>query len=202
MTSETLPAVARICRLVDGMPLALELAASWLRVLPAGDVAREIEAGTDRLEAPARDVSERHRSVRAVFDHSWSLLRGREQEVLRLLSVFRGGFTRAAASVVAGATLPVLARLVDTSLLSVSLEGRYNRHPLLAQYTREKLAEHPQEQKEAEQKHGSNYLGLVREHEPHLWTLERKGAIRAFLEELANVRAAWDWAVANLQVAV
>ena len=154
LTAETLPPVARICRLVDGMPLAIELAASWLRALSADEVAKEMEAGADRLEAPARDVPERHRSVRAVFDHSWSLLLEGEREVLRGLSVFRGGFRREAAAVVAGATLPVLARLVDTSLLHLSVEGRYDRHPLLTQYTREKLAEHPEERQGAEQRHG------------------------------------------------
>ena len=200
LTAETLPPVARICRLVDGMPLAIELAASWLRALSADEVAKEMEAGTDQLEAPARDVPERHQSVRAVFDHSWSLLLEGEREVLRGLSVFRGGFRREAAAVVAGATLPVLARLVDTSLLHLSVEGRYDRHPLLTQCTREKLAEHPEERQGAEQRHGSYYLRLVRELEPDLGTLARKEAFRVFLGELANIRAAWDWAALNLRV--
>ena len=112
-----------------------------------------------------------------VFDHSWSLLSEGEREVLRRLAVFRGRFRREAASVVAGATLPMLARLVDKSLLSMSPDGRYDRHPLLAQYTREKLAENPDERGESEQKHGSYYLGSVRELEPDLWTLERKEAL-------------------------
>ena len=200
LTPETLPAVTRICRLVDGMPLALELAASWLRALPLGEVVKEMEAGTDRLEAPARDVSERHRSVQAVFDHSWALLSRREKEVLRRLSVFRGGFTRKAASEIADVTLPGLASLVDKSFLRMSPEGRYDRHPLLAQYTREKLAELPEERKETEQRHGAYYLRFVRELEPDLGTLARKEAFRVFLEELANIRAAWDWATLNLEI--
>ena len=79
LTAETLPAVARICQLVHGMPLAIELAASWLRALPVSEVAKEMEAGTDRLESLTQDVPERHRSVRAVFDHSWSLLSQRRK---------------------------------------------------------------------------------------------------------------------------
>ena len=200
LTSETLPAVTRICRLVAGMPLALELAASWLRALPAGDIARELETGIDLLESPVRDVSERHRGVRVVFDHSWGLLSEGERGVLSRLSVFRGGFRLEAASVVARATLPVLARLVDKSLLSMSPEGRYDRHPLLSQYTREKLAEHPGEQGEIEERHGTYYLGLIRELEADLWTRKRQEAIRSLLDELANVRAAWDWATLNLRV--
>ncbi len=163
LTADVPPAVMRICQLVAGMPLAIELASSWLRALPAGDIVRELERGIDLLESPVRDVPGRHRSVRAVFDHSWTLLSVEEREVLRRLSVFRGGFRREAAAVVAGASLPVLARLVDTSLLRMSTEGRYDRHPLLAQYTREKLAGRPEEKAEAEQKHGSYYLGLVRD---------------------------------------
>ena len=185
LTLETLPAISRICRLVNGMPLALELAASWLWALPVGEVAREMKASTERLESLAQDIPARHRSVRAVFDHSWSLLSEEEKEVLRGLSVFRGGFRREAAAVVAGATLPMLVRLVDKSLLSMSPEGRYDRHPLLAQYTREKLAELHEEQKETEQKHGTYYLRFVRELEPDLGTLARKEAFRVFLEELA-----------------
>ncbi len=200
LTSETLPAIARICRAVDGMPLALELAASWLRALGAGDIAGELETGMDLLEGLTRDVPERHRGVRVVFDHSWALLGQREQEVLRRLSVFRGGFRREAASVVAGATLPLLARLVDKSLLSMSPEGRYDRHPLLSYYTSEKLAEHPEEQGEIEEKHGRYFLRIVRDLEAALWTLERKEALRVFLEELANIRAAWAWATSNLRV--
>ncbi len=200
LTPETLPVVMRISQLVDGMLLALELAASWLRALPVGDIVKELESSIDLLESPARDVPERHRSVRAVFDHSWSLLSEREKEALRRLSVFRGGFRREAAAVVAGATLLVLARLVDKSFLSMSPEGRYDRHPLLSQYTLEKLADLPQEREEVEQKHGSYYLRFVRELQPDLWTLARKEAFRVFLEELANIRAAWDWATLNLKV--
>ena len=100
----------------------------------------------------------------------------------------------------AGATLLVLARLVDKSFLSMSPEGRYDRHPLLFQYTLEKLADLPQEREEVEQKHGSYYLRFVRELQPDLWTLAREEAFRVFLEELANIRAAWDWATLNLKV--
>ena len=136
LTPDTLPAVLRICQLVEGMPLALELAASWLRALPMDDIVRELEGSIDLLESPARDVRERRRSVRAVFDHSWALLQARERDVLRGLSVFRGGFRRQAAAEIAAATLPVLASLVDKSLLRMNPEGRYDRHPLLSQNTR------------------------------------------------------------------
>ncbi len=82
----------------------------------------------------------------------------------------------------------------------MSPEGRYDRHPLLSQYTSEKLAEYPEERAEVEKKHGTYYLALVRESEPDTWTLKRKETFRTFLLELANVRAAWDWAARTMRV--
>nr|HMQ55534.1 helix-turn-helix domain-containing protein [Anaerolineae bacterium] len=113
LTAETKPAVVRICRLLAGLPLGLELAAAWVRTLSCQEIAQEIERGLDFLAASTRDMPERHRSIKAVFDHSWKLLSAAEQRVLRQLSVFRGGFRREAAEAVAGATLPILAILLD-----------------------------------------------------------------------------------------
>src|SRR5512135_2402178 len=84
-------AVARLCRLVEGMPLALELAATWVRTLSVTEIVKEIERDLDFLHASVRDLPERHRSIRAVFDHSWKLLTAEERETLLRLSVFRGG---------------------------------------------------------------------------------------------------------------
>ena len=197
---ESLHAVARVCRLVGGLPLAIELAASWVRALPIEEIAREIEGGIDLLEGSTRDLPERHRSVRAVFDHSWSLLTEREQEVLRRLSVFLGGFRREAAAEVTGATLPMLMGLVDKSLLRMSSEGRYDRHPLFIQYTRDKLAEHPEEQTESKEKHARYFLRLVRELEGDLRTRKRLATLKVLNEEQANVRQAWFWALEHTQV--
>ena len=188
LDEENAIAIARVCRLVGGLPLAIELAASWVRALPIEEIAREIERGIDLLEAAARDVPERHRSVRAVFDHSWQLLTGRERETLARLSVFQGGFRREAAAEVAGATLPVLTGLLDKSLLRMGPGGRYDRHPLLYQYTQEKLSEHPEEQSKTQAKHGRYYLRKV---------AERLGNPKDLQEELPNIRVAWDWAVVN-----
>ena len=123
------------------MPLALELAAGWLKALTLEEIVTEITGGIDVLQASARDIPDRHRSIRAVFDSSWGLLPESERGVLRRLSVFRGGFRRDAASVVAGASLISLGHLVDRSLLSLSSEGRYGLHPLLLEYVGERLEE-------------------------------------------------------------
>ncbi|MCB0180454.1 MAG: AAA family ATPase, partial [Anaerolineae bacterium] len=110
-------AVLQICRLVEGIPLAVELAASWTKTLSCPAIAAEIQRSLDFLVTPLRNVSDRHRSMAAVFDTSWQLLSENEQHVFKRLSVFRGGFQRAAAEPVAGATLATLAALVDKSLL-------------------------------------------------------------------------------------
>ncbi len=131
--AENAPAVQEICRLVEGSPLGLELAAVWVRVMPCAEIAAEIK-NLDFLTTNARNVAERHRSLRAAFEHSWQLLNAREQDVFRKLSVFKGGFTREAAAEVAGSTIPLLLSLVDKSLLRVGERGRFDRHVLLQQY--------------------------------------------------------------------
>ena len=206
LESASLPTIVHICQLVRGMPLAIELAASWLRVLTLKDIAVEIEKGIFFLEASARDIPARHRSIRAVFDYSWHLLMEEEQAVLRKLAVFRGGFRREAAAEVAGATLSILSSLVDKSFLTLTLTGRYRRHPLVLQYTREKLSEHPEEKAQVEERHGLYYLNLAREKVERLkgvgWKETAKDALAVLDEERANIRVAWRWAVEHERVEV
>jgi predicted ATPase len=138
-------AVARICRLVQGLPLAVELAAGWTRLLSCQEIAREMEGNLGILAISTRDAPERHSSMRAVFDHSWKFLSEQEQVVLRQLSVFRGGFTRATAEQVSGASLGILSTLADKSLLQISHRlkdtQRYDLHELVRQYAHERLLE-------------------------------------------------------------
>ena len=130
----------RICRLVEGLPLGIELAASWVSVLSCAEIADEIEQNIDFLATSMRDVPERHRSLRAAFDQSWRLLSGEQQDVLARLSVLRGDFGREAAAAVADADLRLLSELVSKSLVRRSDFGRYELHELLRQYAAEKLA--------------------------------------------------------------
>jgi len=132
--AENRDCVVEICRQLDGMPLAIELAATWLKSLSCMEVAREIRRNIDFLTTKHQDVDERHRSLRAVFDYSWRLLTEQEREVLQRLSVFRGGFGRAAAEQVAVASIHVLSNLVDKSFLTQSADGSYQIHELLRQY--------------------------------------------------------------------
>ncbi|MDQ3399235.1 MAG: AAA family ATPase, partial [Deinococcota bacterium] len=226
LTQEDLPAILKICRLVEGFPLGLELAAVWVRAMPVGQIAEEIEENLDFLTSSTRNVAERHKSIRAAFEHSWKLLTPKEQEILRKLSVFRGGFTREAAAVVAEAPIAVLAALLDKSLVRVSSSGRYDRHPLLYQYTQEKLAEHQEERAETQEKHGTTYLHFLREWGEHIHDLQfdalsmvqsanqewgehihdlqfspkQTQALRAIGGELENILTAWSWAIAEKRV--
>jgi predicted ATPase len=99
-----------------------------VRAISCREIAREIERNLDFLATTLRDLPERHRSLRAVFDHSWNRLNGEEQRIFRNLSVFRGGFQREAAEAVAEASLLVLSALMDKSLLRRNPSGRYEVH--------------------------------------------------------------------------
>src|SRR5579859_1028258 len=167
MSESDVPSVVRICALVAGLPLALELAATWVRTLSCAEVAQEIERDLGFLTTSQRDVPERHRSLRAVFDHSWRLLAADEQRVLRRLAVFRGGFGREAAEQVAGASLPLLAALLDKSLMSRNAAGRYDLHELIRQYLGEQLMEAGEVQPIRSQ-HLAYYLHLAEQAEPEL----------------------------------
>jgi predicted ATPase len=126
------PWIIRICRMVEGMPLGIELAAAWISMLTCQEISQEIENSLDFLSASMRDLPKRHRSMRMVFDYSWQMLTPEEQKVLCKLSVFRGGFQRQAAEQVAGSTLSILSTLVNRSLLRRTTSGRYDLHEVVA----------------------------------------------------------------------
>jgi predicted ATPase len=187
--------VVRICQLVEGLPLGIELAASWVRIMSCQEIASELEGGLGLLVSAAKNVPERHRSLKVAFEYSWQRLTAKEQAVLRKLSVFVGGFRREAASEVAGATIPVLASLVDKSLLRVLPNGRYDRHPLLYQFTIEKLTEHSDEETEVSHNHTGFYLGFAEQFAKHRNSSSRTSWLKRFDEELDNIRTALNRAV-------
>lgn len=195
----TLPHVVTICRLVRGLPLGLELAAAWVRLMSCAEIAREIEQNLDFLTTSARNVTERHRSLRAVFEHSYVLLTPDEQRVLGKLSVFQGGFSRDAAQQVALAPLATLADLIDRSLVSSAQEARYEWHPLLHQYAREKLAEDPGEQRRVDAAHGAYYLHFLQQQGKGVRGADQREVLGAVERELENIRTAWRWAVKETQ---
>lgn len=193
--SETACAV-RLCRLVSGMPLAIELAAGWMRTLSCDEITSQIEQGFSFLTTSLHDVPERHRSIQAVFDHSWNLLSEEERCVFRRLSVFRGGFTRQAAERVTGASLPLLTALVDKSLVrraaSDGNSGRYDLHELLRQYAHERLAESG-EAEQIQARHLEYFVTLAEEVEPKLEYVDEVVWLNRLESDHDNLRAALSW---------
>ncbi|MFQ5857057.1 MAG: tetratricopeptide repeat protein [Anaerolineae bacterium] len=187
--------VVRICQLVGGMPLGIELAAAWARVLSCEEIAREIEDNLGFLATSLRDVPERHRSLRAVFQHSWNLLLEEERQAFRKLSVFRGGFRREAAEQVAGASLPLLLALVDKSLLRSNPSGRFEMLEILRQYAEDKLSEVPEDREEARDLHCSYYAQFLQQRQEHVRGGRQRDALAEIGEEIQNVRAGWRWAL-------
>ena len=164
LTPDTAAWVGELCHLVEGIPLALELAAVALRQEEGPALLTALRADLDRLATTQRDVPARHRSLRAVFDHSWARLTGDEQAAFRRLAVFPGGFEADAAAATIGqppaATRSLLATLVGRSLLRRTLLGRYDLHELLRQYARTQLAASTDEPA-ARRRHAAHYRALV-----------------------------------------
>ena len=188
------PHLVRICQIVEGMPLGIELAAAWVRMLSCAEIAQEIQRHLDFLSSAARDVPERHRSLQAVMDHSWNLLSADERRVLDRLSVFRGGFQRQAAEQVAGATLPLLSGLVDKSLVRRTETGRYDLHELVRQYAHEQLIRSG-EFDEARDQHLLFFLKFAEEAEPKLREAEQLIWLDRLEQDHDNLRAALEWSL-------
>lgn len=195
LTTSDKPALARICHLVEGIPLALELAAAWVGVLSCEEIAREIESNIDFLTTSMRDVPERHRSLKATFDHSWRLLSDAERDALGRLSIFHGGFDRTAAQKVSGATLPLLSSLVSKSLARRTEAGRYDLHEVIRQYALARLDEDESRYLETRDRHSEYYLNLASAYERKLKSADQQTAMREMTVELDNLRAAWDWGI-------
>jgi DNA replication protein DnaC len=197
---QSLQAVTKICQLVGGMPLAIELAASWSRLLSPSEILQELEQNLDILATSTRDLPERHHNMRSVFEVSWQRLSENEQTALRKLSVFQGGFDREAARAVAEIDLTILLSLVNKSFLWRDTTGRFSQHPLILQYLQQKANDYPEEKKQNEEKHGLYYLELVKELVRYLKTQKHRETRERLDKELANIRAAWDWTLREKRV--
>jgi DNA-binding SARP family transcriptional activator/predicted ATPase len=199
--SDDADSLMRICQLLDGMPLGIELAAGWVDVLSLDDIATEIQRGIDFLETEWSDVPARHRSMRAAFGASWRRLTEAEKAVFAQLSVFRGGFTRQAAREVTGADLRTLARLADKSLLRFSREReRYDLHELLRQYGCERLAADTERDYATRERHSAYYCATLQVWEADLTGARCRAALAEIEADLGNVLLAWEWAVKKTDV--
>ncbi len=187
--------IVRLVRAVDGLPLAILLAANWVRLLPVARIVAELERSLDVLEA-GEEGEERpeHRSVRATFEQSWHLLTAAEQRALESLSVFVGAFSLAAAREVADAPWPLFAGLADKSLLQMLENGRCSLHPLIRQFAGERLD--ASARREAIARHAAWFHRFLADVERDYQTRGPK-ALDAMDVDLENCRAAWRWAVAE-----
>ena len=192
---EEMSSVVHVCRLVEGMPLGIELAAAWTHIFSCREIASQIEESLAFLSTSARDVLPRHRSLQAAFDHSWQRLPAEEQRVFARLSVFRGGLAREAAYQVAGALPRNLTSLIDRSFLARTPAGRYNLHELMRQYGADKLAQDPQEAVCTHDEHCRYYGRLIGEQFERFQGGHQGEAISTIQTEIDNIRAAWQRAV-------
>lgn len=202
LTADEKPMLVRICQLLDGVPLAIELAAAWVGTLSCVEIAREIESNIDFLTTTMRDIPERHRSLRATFDHSWQLLSNAERDVLCRLAISHGGFDRNAAEHIAGATLPLLSSLVSKSLVRRTETGRYDLHEVIHRYALTRLDEDESRRLESRDRHSEYYLHLASTYERKLKSASQQAAMREMAIELDNVRAAWGWGIKNEKIEI
>jgi predicted ATPase/DNA-binding SARP family transcriptional activator len=199
LAEPVIPYVVRICQLVEGMPLAIELAAAETAVCSLRDIAQDIEHNLDVLSTVTRNIPERHRSVRATFEHSWNLLAEQEQQVFAKLSVFQGGFERQAAQQVAEASQVILTTLIHKSLLRCDATGRYQIHQLLRQFAAEKLAKLFPHTDTIFHRHAAYYAAFLQQREDALKGGRQREALEEIAAEIDNVRHAWQWAVSQVK---
>jgi predicted ATPase/DNA-binding CsgD family transcriptional regulator len=186
--------VIRICRLVGGMPLAIELAVTWLRTLSCAEIASEIENNVDILATSMRDIPERHRSIRAVFDSSWKMLSDDEKNLFMKLSVFRSNAMLEAIQAITGASLLTLSALVDKSLVKRTHAGNYRIHELLRQLAWQRL-EASGEADSIRDAFSVYYCNFMQEREQALGGPQQLRVLNEIVTEFKNFRVGWYWAI-------
>ncbi len=189
--------INQICKLVDGMPLAIELASAWVDVLSPKQIIDKIEESLEILQAKSHDLPLRHRSIQAIFEHSWSMLTQQEQTVLGKLSVFHGGFDSDSAENITGTSLINLSRLMDKSFVIRSTDDRLHLHPLVRKFAREKLTNNPEQLNQTLDHHSTYFANIAHEFETiaksHPQSLLNVYANRQL--DIDNILAGWRWAV-------
>jgi predicted ATPase/DNA-binding XRE family transcriptional regulator len=193
------PNIARICGLVENLPLAVELAAGWTPLMSCAQIAEHLKRDLGLLATDVRNVPERHRSLQTVFDYSWRLLTETEQQALMRLSVFRGGWLAEEGQAVARANLHLLRRLVDTSMVRAGKGGRFDLHESIRQYAAWRLAEAGL-QAETQRRHFDAYRALATRLYPKQFGPGAMAGVAAFDQEQPNIRAALAWGLENREM--
>lgn len=189
---EEVECIIRICQIVNGIPLGIELASSWLRMLSLIEITKEIEKNLDFLTSKMQDIPERHKSIRAVFEYSWNLLSTEEKRLLARLSIFPRRFSRPDAEKIAGATLSLLSSLMDKSLLIRESSGYYEMVGILRQFAREKLVDELKEKEKIVKLFNEYYTEFVDKRKDELQMAQNKEIISEIKMEIDNIRTAWS----------
>jgi predicted ATPase/DNA-binding CsgD family transcriptional regulator len=195
LSDESIPGVVRICQQVEGIPLAILLAASCVEHFSPAEIADQISKNLDFLARDFRDMDKRHGCMRAVFDSSYNRLDEQKKAVFRKLAIFRGGFTLAAAEAVAGADLHTLLVLVDKSLLLRDPDtSRYDMHELLRQYAYERLDD-AGERGNVFASHSNYYIAFLQERRAALMGQSQAKVLDEIQADFENIRQAWGWLI-------
>jgi predicted ATPase/DNA-binding SARP family transcriptional activator len=200
LSEEEIPHVVRICQLVEGMPLGVELAAAWVPVQSIAEIAQELEHSVELLSTRQRGFPERQRSIWATFDHSWQLLSDEERHLFARLSVFHGGFRRDVALEAGDATSASFLGLRDKSLIRQISSDRFDMHELLRQYAAERLQARPQDVEHAQTRHMQIYTAFLQSRESILASADQNQALQDVATEIENARKAWQYAVTHGKV--
>ncbi len=192
-------AISRICRYLDGIPLSIILASSWVRVYSPAQIVDEIKTSLDFLSTAAPDIPSRHQSLRAVFDHSWQLLSEKEQKILCRLSIFSAAFSATAAIEICDATLVILASFMDKSLLRKRMDERYEMLETFHQYATQKLLENKEEYYLTRTKFCDFYVDFCSEKLMQFFSSSQRAALDDMTADLENIRACWNWSVESDQ---
>ncbi|MEO8751870.1 MAG: BTAD domain-containing putative transcriptional regulator [Casimicrobiaceae bacterium] len=191
-----MPHVLRICEVVEGLPLGLELAAAWVRTVPCGEIAAAIEREAAALTSAYRNRPVRHQSLEAVVAYSWNMLGDEQRNALAGLGLFAGGFTREAAERVAEAPLRMLSVLVDKSLVRRLAGGRYDLHELVRQFALVRLRQMRARHAATDKRHTEFFAALLLQILGDARGPAEVVASSLFRTELANILSAWTRAIA------
>jgi len=205
-------AIVAICQMLDGLPLGIQLAASAVRTHSCAEIVASLQSNVDSLRSNMRNLPERHRSLRAVFNHSWNLLSDEEKAAFANLAVFTDGFTAVHAEAIADVSPELLVQLNTKSLIQLTerevddggnADGtkqtfrRYQMHSVLHQFATEELAKDSENESLRRQRHALYFCRYAVEHGTALGSRQAADAIRLLTIELENIRAGWLYALTH-----
>ncbi|MGE5124081.1 MAG: BTAD domain-containing putative transcriptional regulator, partial [Acidobacteriaceae bacterium] len=191
---ENAAAVVRICQLVNGLPLGIMLASSWVRVYTCAQIADEIHKSIDFLDISSPEIAPRQRSLRAVFDNSWRLLSPDEQRTLRQLSIFPTSFSGHAAEKICMASNFILSAYIDKSLLQ-HRSDRFEMLDTFRQYAFGMLNEINTEYDFVRQRFIEYFADFCAQKNLDLNSAIQRQALDEMLPEIENIRSAWAWMI-------